>query len=96
MFGFRDRRETLNDIPLDAPPEIMRTVLRATIEDRLRDVCGNWTTGEFDRVVADVTATAMKFHTPTENRQVVISSDTDGLADQADGDTSGRLRPDMD
>jgi hypothetical protein len=36
--------------------------LRAEVEDSLRDVCGNWPTGEFDRVVSDVTATAIKYH----------------------------------
>jgi len=49
-------------VPTDAPPEKVRLTLRAEVEYSLRDVCGNWPTGEFDRIVADVTATAMKYH----------------------------------
>jgi hypothetical protein len=50
------------EVPTDAPPEKVRLTLRAEVEYGLRDVCGNWPTGEFDRIVADVTATAMKYH----------------------------------
>lgn len=50
------------DVPTDVPPEKVRLTLRAEVEYGLRDVCGNWPTGEFDRIVADVTATAMKYH----------------------------------
>lgn len=50
------------DVPTDVPPEKVRLTLRAEVEYSLRDVCGNWPTGEFDRIVADVTATAMKYH----------------------------------
>lgn len=50
------------DVPTDVPPEKVRITLRAEVEYSLRDVCGNWPTGEFDRIVADVTATAMKYH----------------------------------
>ena len=50
------------DVPTELPPEKVRTTLRAEVEYSLRDVCGNWPTGEFDRIVADVTATAMKYH----------------------------------
>jgi len=39
-----------------------KQIVRAEVEDRLRDMCGNWPTGEFDRIVADVTATAMKYN----------------------------------
>ena len=39
-----------------------KQIVRAEVEHSLRDICGNWPTGEFDRVVADVTATAMKYH----------------------------------
>jgi hypothetical protein len=49
-------------VPADAPPEKVRLTVRAEVEYSLRDVCGNWPTGEFDRIVADVTATAMKYH----------------------------------
>ena len=55
------RRRAL-DVPTDVPAEKIRTTLRAEVEYGLRDVCGNWPTGEFDRIVADVTATAMKYH----------------------------------
>ena len=55
------RRRAL-DLPADVPPEKVRLTLRAEVEYSLRDVCGNWPTGEFDRIVADVTATAMKYH----------------------------------
>jgi hypothetical protein len=50
------------DVPTELPPEKVRITLRAEVEYSLRDVCGNWPTGEFDRIVADVTATAMKYH----------------------------------
>jgi hypothetical protein len=50
------------DVPSDVPPEKVRLTLRAEVEYSLRDVCGNWPTGEFDRVVADVTARGMKYH----------------------------------
>ena len=50
------------DVPADVPPEIVPRKLRAEVEDSLRDICGNWPTGEFDRIVADVTATAVKYH----------------------------------
>ena len=59
---FAARRRLAIDVPADAPPEKVRLKLRAEVEYSLRDVCGNWPTGEFDRVVADVTATAMKYH----------------------------------
>lgn len=50
------------DVHPDVPPEKVRLTVRAEVEYGLRDVCGNWPTGEFDRIVADVTATAMKYH----------------------------------
>jgi hypothetical protein len=56
------RKRAYNPIPPDAPPERVRLRLRAEVEYSLRDVCGNWPTGEFDRVVADLTSTAMKYH----------------------------------
>jgi hypothetical protein len=55
-------RRRVFDVSTDVPPEKVRTTLRAEVEYGLRDVCGNWPTGEFDRIVADVTATAMKYH----------------------------------
>ena len=58
---FSSRRRAF-DVPADAPAEHVKQKLRAEVEDRLRDVCGNWPTGEFDRVVSDVTATAIKYH----------------------------------
>lgn len=59
---FSTNRRRAIDVPTDAPPEKVRLTLRAEVEYSLRDVCGNWPTGEFDRIVADVTATAMKYH----------------------------------
>ena len=59
---FAARRRLVLEVPVDAPPENVRLKLRAEVEYSLREVCGNWPTGEFDRVVADVTATAMKYH----------------------------------
>lgn len=59
---FATPRRRTYDVPADTPPERVRTTLRAEVEYSLRDVCGNWPTGEFDRIVADVTATAMKYH----------------------------------
>ena len=59
---FAAQRRRVYDVPPDSPPEKVRVTLRAEVENSLRDVCGNWPTGEFDRVVADVTATAMKYH----------------------------------
>ncbi|MEO7366944.1 MAG: hypothetical protein ABIZ36_03245 [Gemmatimonadaceae bacterium] len=49
-------------VPTDTPAHFVPRKLRAEVEDSLRDICGNWPTGEFDRIVADVTATAMKYH----------------------------------
>jgi hypothetical protein len=65
---FSPRRRAY-DVPADAPPEHVRLKLRAEVEDSLRDVCGNWPTGEFDRIVADITATAMKYHGRERRRQ---------------------------
>lgn len=83
------------DLPGDIPPEKIHAVIRADIENRLRDVCGNWSTGEFDRVVADVTATAMKFHTPAENPQVPEAANGATTATQATGEPAGLLRSAM-
>jgi hypothetical protein len=55
------RRRTI-DVPTDAPPEKVRLTVRAEVEYGLRDVCGDLPTGEFDRLVADVTATTMKYY----------------------------------
>jgi hypothetical protein len=70
---FRTYRRRSTDIPPDAPPARVQKALRAQVEDSLRSVCYNWPTGEFDRVVADVTATAMKYH-GRERRQQTPSS----------------------
>ncbi|HVF40014.1 MAG TPA: hypothetical protein VM939_08935 [Gemmatimonadaceae bacterium] len=48
-------------LPTDATPDEIREKLRTDIESRLMDVCSNWTTGEFDRIVTDVTETTIKF-----------------------------------
>jgi hypothetical protein len=57
------------DVPADTPPEIVPRKLRAEVEDSLRGICGNWPTGEFDRIVADVTATAVKYHGRESRRE---------------------------
>ena len=49
------------ELPTDASPDEIREKLRTDIESRLMDVCSNWTTGEFDRIVLDVTETTLKF-----------------------------------
>jgi hypothetical protein len=59
---FANHRRRAFDVPADVPPEKARLTLRAEVEYSLRDVCGNWPTGEFDRIVADVTARGMKYH----------------------------------
>jgi hypothetical protein len=66
---FSSPRRRAFDVPTDAPPERVRLKLRAEVEDSLRDVCGNWPTGEFDRIVSDVTATAIKYHGRERRRQ---------------------------
>lgn len=91
---FRERRDY--DLPVDIPPEKVQAVLRADIENRLRDVCGNWSTGEFDRVVADVTATAMKFHTPKENRQIPDAAGVETTVVPTTSETAGLLRSAID
>ena len=58
----RARRLRGYELPAEASPEAIREKVRTDIEDRLMDVCSNWSTGEFDRVVADVTDTTLKFH----------------------------------
>lgn len=50
------------ELPADAPPDKVRSTLRAEVENGLRDVCANWPTGEFDRIVTSVTTKAMKYH----------------------------------
>jgi hypothetical protein len=72
---FSSHRRRAYDVPADAPPEHVKQKLRAEVEDSLRDVCGNWPTGEFDRIVSDVTATAIKYH-GTERRRNPTSTHT--------------------
>jgi hypothetical protein len=59
---WRARRRPSHELPLEGTSDEIREKLRADVEDRLRDVCSNWSTGEFDRVVTDVTETTLKFH----------------------------------
>lgn len=66
---FSSPRRRAYDVPADAAPEDVRLKLRAEVEDSLRDICGNWPTGEFDRIVSDVTATAIKHHGRERRRQ---------------------------
>ena len=73
---FVARRKPI-DLPPDAPPERVRSTLRAEVENSLRDVCANWPTGEFDRIVADVTNTAMKYQgieRRSQNRSATTSA----------------------
>ncbi len=73
---FSTPRRRAYDVPSDAPPAHVRLQLRAEVEDSLRDVCGNLPTGEFDRIVSDVTATAVKYHGLERRRQRPGSSDS--------------------
>ena len=57
-----DYRWRTAENPAESPTERIRRELRAEFEARLRDACSHWPTGEFDRVVADVAETALKFH----------------------------------
>jgi hypothetical protein len=66
---FSSPRRRAYDVPADTPPKNVRLKLRAEVEDSLRDICGNWPTGEFDRIVSDVTATAVKYHGRERRRQ---------------------------
>lgn len=66
---FSSPRRRAYDVPADAPAQHVKQKLRAEVEDSLRDVCGNWPTGEFDRIVSDVTATAIKYHGRERRRQ---------------------------
>lgn len=66
---FATPRRRIYDVPADTPPERVRSTLRAEVEYSLRDVCGNWPTGEFDRIVSDVTSTAMKYQGQERRRQ---------------------------
>ena len=72
---FATQHRRAYEFPVDAPPDRIREQLRAEVEDNLRDICGNWPTGEFDRIVADVTATAMKYH-GRERRQTSTGSNS--------------------
>ena len=58
---FAAHRRRAYEIPADLPPEKARIKLRAEVENSLRDICGNLPTGEFDRIVAEVTATTLKY-----------------------------------
>jgi hypothetical protein len=66
---FSSPRRRAYDVPADAPAAHVKQKLRAEVEDSLRDVCGNWPTGEFDRIVSDVTETAIKYHGRERRRQ---------------------------
>ena len=59
---FPTHRRNTFEFPVDLPREKLQRSVRAEVEASLRHVCGNWPTGEFDRIVADVTSTAMKYH----------------------------------
>jgi hypothetical protein len=71
------RKRAYDLIPADAPLEKVRVRLQAEVEYSLRDLCGNWPTGEFDRVVSDVTSTAMKYHDRHQpNARAVTAANT--------------------
>ncbi len=48
-------------VPVGTPPEKVQEALRADVSRRLRSVCAGWEDGDFERLVDDVTATAMKY-----------------------------------
>ena len=54
-------------VPVGTSPEKIREALRADVSRRLRNVCAGWDDGDFERLVDDVTATAMKYLKPAAN-----------------------------
>ncbi len=53
-------------VPEGTAPEKMREALRADVAKRLRNVCAEWAEADFNRLVDDVTATAMKYLKPVK------------------------------
>ena len=54
-------------VPAGTSPEKVKEALRADVARRLRNVCAEWEDGDFQRLVDDVTATAMKYLKPSPN-----------------------------
>jgi hypothetical protein len=52
-------------VPAGTPPEAIREALRADVTRRLRSVCAEWEQADFERLVDDVTTTAMKYLKPS-------------------------------
>ena len=54
-------------VPVGTSPEKIKEALRADVARRLRNVCSDWEQGDFERLVDDVTTTAMKYLKPAAN-----------------------------
>ena len=48
-------------VPVDTPPENLKDALRADIEQRLRKACPGWSEDDFQQLVEDATAIALKY-----------------------------------
>ena len=48
-------------VPVDTPPENLKDALRADIEQRLRKACSDWGEEDFQQLVDDATAIALKY-----------------------------------
>ncbi|MEO8575603.1 MAG: hypothetical protein ABI556_02835 [Gemmatimonadales bacterium] len=51
-------------VPAGTSPDKVREALRADVARRLKNVCAEWAEDDFDRLVEDVTTTAMKYLKP--------------------------------
>jgi len=54
-------------VPAGTSPEKVREALRADVARRLRNVCSGWDDGDFNRLVDDVTTTALKYLKPSQS-----------------------------
>jgi hypothetical protein len=54
-------------VPAGTSPEKVKEVLRADVWRRLRNVCAEWEEEDFERLVDDVTATALKYLKPANS-----------------------------
>lgn len=48
-------------VPQGTPPHKVRETLRSEIEQRLRHACSGWSDDDFQKLVDDATAIAMKY-----------------------------------
>ncbi|HEX2723000.1 MAG TPA: hypothetical protein VHM24_08780 [Gemmatimonadaceae bacterium] len=55
-------------VPVGTPAERTREALREDVAARLRHVCAGWSDTDFERLVDDVTATAMKYLSPPSGK----------------------------